>query len=73
MEQQHAEKIRTYREKAREINEKCVIGDNRIKELQGRVSDGGLRTRDSRFDRPEQVVVCVTTVCNLWSRFHPMV
>lgn len=40
LEQQHEEKMKIYRTRAREINEKCVIGDQRIKELQDRVRAG---------------------------------
>lgn len=48
MQQQHQEKEEIYREKAREINEKCVMGDNRIKELQEKVRQ---RQRDWSPDR----------------------
>lgn len=37
LEAQHEEKMQIYQAKATEINEKCVLGDQRIKELQDRV------------------------------------
>lgn len=40
MQEEHEEKIKIYKEKAREIHEKCVIGDNRIKELRLEVRAG---------------------------------
>lgn len=63
---QHDERVKTYEERAREINEKCVIGDNRIKELQERVrpgSHGGMRVQMPRFRPAASVgVVCLTPI-----------
>lgn len=58
MKESHEQKVQVYREKAKEISEDLSYRDNRIKELQQRVSGAGV-FRSTSICRPVGLSACV--------------